>query len=164
MFELDKEVDAWCQLIIPCGFNQSAKRDELKDHLYCDIEQLQKDGLTDEQAFLIATERFGDVEELKLEHEKNINAVIKTVRELDETVDGFFGRWSNDMKPKKAALLIIVVSIVFAIAILLSTYLLENSQYAEFSQTAMYLLIAIWFVPFSYLAAAAGKGEKEKVS
>ena len=51
------------------------------------------------------------------------------------------------MNPKKAAFLIIIVSIAFAIAIVISSYLLADTGY---SQTAMFILIAIWWIPFTY--------------
>lgn len=52
------------------------------------------------------------------------------------------------MNPKKTTLSIILVSLAFAIAILISSYIFADTEY---SQTATFILIAIWFVPFSYL-------------
>ena len=52
------------------------------------------------------------------------------------------------MDSKKVTLYIILVSLAFAIAILMSSYMLSDTDYAE---TAMFILIAIWFIPFTYL-------------
>jgi len=60
------------------------------------------------------------------------------------------------MKPEKNALNTIIVSLIFAIAILLSSWLIEDKKQAS---VAMFALIALWFVPYSYFAT---KGAKEK--
>ena len=52
------------------------------------------------------------------------------------------------MSSKKVAILQIGVALLFALAILLSSYFIDSS---EQSQTVTTILIAIWFVPFSYL-------------
>lgn len=54
------------------------------------------------------------------------------------------------MSPKRPTLSIIIVSLIFAIAILVSSYLFADTGYAD---TITYILIAIWFVPFAYLVA-----------
>lgn len=53
------------------------------------------------------------------------------------------------MDSKKVTLYIILVSLAFALAILMSSYILADTNYA---QTATFVLIAIWFIPFTYLA------------
>jgi len=61
------------------------------------------------------------------------------------------------MNPKRAAFFNIVISIIFAVAIILSSHLLKDSEH---SQTVLYLLIAMWWIPFSLLTIAGVKGEK----
>ena len=59
------------------------------------------------------------------------------------------------MNPKQAATLLIIISLIAAAAIMLSSYLLDGR---DTSQTVMFLIIAVWFVPFTWLSArAAGK-------
>ncbi len=58
------------------------------------------------------------------------------------------------MRPSKYALLNIVISIVFAVAIILSSYLLKNTEYVQYSDHVTYLLLALWFVPFSFFSRA----------
>ncbi|MFK7777178.1 MAG: hypothetical protein QM501_03500 [Gimesia sp.] len=53
------------------------------------------------------------------------------------------------MKPKTAALFILATSVFFACAIILADALLEGTKY---NQIVMYSLIAIWWIPFSYLS------------
>ena len=97
MFNLEKEIDLWCHSIRMSGWNRASQIAELKDHLYCEIEQFSKDGLSDEEAFKAATARLGDVTELSREHSKN-RSVLSVVFEFlvtgslnsgaEHTVDG----------------------------------------------------------------------------
>lgn len=52
------------------------------------------------------------------------------------------------MSPKKATLSIVIVSIVFAAAMIISSVILADKAYL---QTVILSLIALWFVPFAYL-------------
>ena len=73
MFDLDKEIHAWCRSIHSNGWKRASSNAELMDHLYCEIERLSEEGLSEKQAFLAATERLGNVEDLRTEHSKNRN-------------------------------------------------------------------------------------------
>ncbi|MCB0282599.1 MAG: hypothetical protein KDF60_08465 [Calditrichaeota bacterium] len=55
------------------------------------------------------------------------------------------------MNKRKAGILNIIISIIFAAAMLLSPYMLRIWQMHEHEQLAINLLIALWIVPFSYL-------------
>lgn len=159
MFNLDDEIDGWCRAIHTHWFNRNAQIEELKDHLYCEIAGLEKKGLSQEQAFFIATERLGNIEALITEYAKNRGFVSSLYVQANDTVSINLEKWRNSMGPKKAATLHIVTALIFAAAIILSTNLLEQSQYAHYSQTAMYLLIALYMIPFSLLSIA-GAGEE----
>jgi hypothetical protein len=52
------------------------------------------------------------------------------------------------MNPKKAKSLLIIVSLIIAIAMIISSYFLADTGH---SQTAVFILIAIWWIPFTYL-------------
>jgi hypothetical protein len=73
MFDLDKEIDAWCRSVHSNGWKRASSIAELKDHLSCEIERVSAEGVSEKQAFLAATERLGSVEELRLEYSKNRN-------------------------------------------------------------------------------------------
>ncbi len=75
MFDLDKEIDAWCRSVRSNGWKRASSNAEFKDHLYCEVERLSEEGLSEKQAFLAATERMGNVEDLSLEYSKNRNLV-----------------------------------------------------------------------------------------
>ena len=53
------------------------------------------------------------------------------------------------MKPTNAALLNILVALIFAVAILFADSLLAGSEHSD---TVKYLLIALWWIPFSFLS------------
>jgi archaellum biogenesis protein FlaJ (TadC family) len=52
------------------------------------------------------------------------------------------------MNPKQTTVSIIIVSIVFAIAIVMASIIMDDSEH---SNTVTLILIAIWFIPFTYL-------------
>lgn len=68
------------------------------------------------------------------------------------------------MTNKKASLLIIIISLFFAAAMIISSLLLNDTQYSDHSQTITYFLIALWFIPFSYLLKIANKNRKKCTS
>ena len=56
MFDLEREVDAWSTKAFagPCRA-KAATRAELRDHLHCEIERLEAEGRSREEAFRVAT-------------------------------------------------------------------------------------------------------------
>lgn len=65
------------------------------------------------------------------------------------------------MTPKKAAVLMLLISIFFAVMIVLADFFLEGSSYSGYSEEVRYLLIGLWFIPFAYLTAT---GVRKKLS
>lgn len=65
------------------------------------------------------------------------------------------------MNTKKIILLQIGIALLFAGAILISSYFMNNSEH---SQTITFLLIALWFIPFSYLLKIRSKNHKTRCS
>jgi hypothetical protein len=61
VFDLEREVDAWSKKAYggPCG-GKAATLDELKDHIHCEVERLEAEGRTPEEAFRIATTKLGE--------------------------------------------------------------------------------------------------------
>lgn len=66
----------------------------------------------------------------------------------------------NALSPEKAWVLAIVISIIIAIAMVVISYLLKDTQYADKSQMVIFLLIAIWWVPFYGLTRRSGAKSK----
>lgn len=65
------------------------------------------------------------------------------------------------MSFKKNTILQIINALLFAGAILLTNYLMNNSDHRE---TATFLLIGLWFIPFSYLAKIESKNRRARCS
>ena len=61
------------------------------------------------------------------------------------------------MSNKKNAVLQLGIALLFAGAILLTSYLMKGSEY---SNTATFILIGLWFIPFSYLVKIKSKNRK----
>lgn len=51
MFDLEREIDAWCRSAAAKRCRPAARTDELKDHFHCEVERLQGEGRTAEEAF-----------------------------------------------------------------------------------------------------------------
>ena len=65
------------------------------------------------------------------------------------------------MRPKRTVLALIGISLFFAFAILVSDRMLQGSPH---NQTAMYLLIALWWIPFSYLTVKEQVPVREEIA
>ena len=87
MFQLDKEVDAWCATLFADRCRPEDNIDELKDHLYSEIEALVASGQSEKEAFYKATERIGNLEDLTSEYEKNRTAWSKFCAILTHDID-----------------------------------------------------------------------------
>jgi len=61
------------------------------------------------------------------------------------------------MSPKKASLSIVIVSIVFAAAMIISSIYWADKAYL---QTVILSLVALWFVPFAYLIKVKKENQK----
>lgn len=159
MFELDRAARAWCRAIHTNWWKRKERIAELEDHLYCEIEQLQEEGLSEEQAFLAATKRLGKAEELMKEHSKNNNFFFILWMQAKGVAGSRLNKLRHSMNPQKAAFLNIVVSLAVALAIIMSDCLLERSQYADYSFAVTIALVALYCVPFTLLSLA-GAGEQ----
>ncbi len=62
------------------------------------------------------------------------------------------------MSNNKINFLQIGIALFFAAAIILSTYLMKGSEHSD---TVMFVLIALWFVPYLYLSKLKNKNRKE---
>jgi hypothetical protein len=70
-FDLDKAVQQWCELVLSNDSIKSKNIDELKDHLYCQVEHFIKTGKDEKESFKLAIEKMGEVDMLSGEYEKN---------------------------------------------------------------------------------------------
>jgi len=71
MFRLDHEVSKWCSALTRQGQLSGAQIEELRDHLYDEIEKQQASGVSQENAFRRAIGKLGTIDELTHEYSKN---------------------------------------------------------------------------------------------
>jgi ABC-type multidrug transport system fused ATPase/permease subunit len=157
MFNLEKAVNQWCSEVIK-GAGTPERRDELKDHLYSDVERLQAQGLTQEQAFRAAIERLGETTSLAGEYAKNHNLLNKicvfentVLKVADNTVDG-------ENKMPISSKIIITQSILWAVAILASAIVLTDTEQAY--QVVFLILTPLAVVSTLSLGAKSNKADR----
>ena len=138
MFNLETAVEEWRQGISnPQG--ESAKlKEELKDHLYCEIEALLKEDLTDQQAFTLATKKLGQPDALLDEYSKNRNIFSRMCNSTETSPSEYSKQRSHVMSYKQSSKRIIGQSLLWAAAMLSSALLLGESE-----QYFMFLLLLV---------------------
>lgn len=145
-FNLDIEIQNYCQSVHENGLDQEERIDELTDHLYCKIEHLMRcENQTEEQAFHKATASLGKTDDLKNEYSKN--DTIKSI--LLEIING---RILKPMNPKKAAILQIVTALIFAASIITIDYFVDRSPYAAYSESIRHWMLIAYLIPLFYLS------------
>jgi len=150
-FQLDKAVNDWCA-DAGAGRADGDAVAELRDHLYCEIERLRGDGLSDRDAFLAATTQLGDAGRLSAEFSKNnICAAAPSG-----------GSVAMDPKyPGTRAAIGLMQSMVWAVLMLAVSWTLRGTEYAKpvFGYVFVGWLVS-WFVPLvlmDYRAAMRGE-------
>jgi len=136
MFRLNKEVEAWCQSIYEAGRKSEAGIEELKDHLYCDIEQLMSEGLSEKQAFVKATERMGHPEDLYKEYVKNRNVFSRLCR--------IFTHQSEMLSPKQLAVVMAAYVLLFAAITATAKSLWGGTEHYK---DVTFFLYSAWLAP-----------------
>jgi cellulose synthase/poly-beta-1,6-N-acetylglucosamine synthase-like glycosyltransferase len=88
MFNLDEHIGAWRQRLLERDTVGPTEVDELEDHLRQEATQLSRRGLTDQEAFHVATMRLGAVEALDNEYSKVVGPAL-LVRRLQWMLIGY---------------------------------------------------------------------------
>ncbi|MBT8145332.1 MAG: hypothetical protein KJN90_00680 [Gammaproteobacteria bacterium] len=133
MFKLENAVDQWCRNIGVDDPHNEELREELKDHLLCEIEALQQDGLTDEQAFNMAIRKLGEPTELVTEYRDNRRVLSVFCRSDNPSLTDYSQQRSNIMSYRQNVKRILSQAILWATAIIASGLLLgEAEQYFNF--------------------------------
>ncbi|GAA6206015.1 MULTISPECIES: permease prefix domain 1-containing protein [Thalassotalea] len=123
-FDLSKAVQQWCELVLCHDSIKSKNIEELKDHLYCQIESFQAQGQDDKTAFKLAIAKMGEVETLSNEYEKNRTFFQK----LSAFEYGTVGDHARETMSIKSA--VIQQSILWAAAIIGTSIMIEEKEQA----------------------------------
>ena len=157
MFNLNDEVLAYCQAVYPSGLDRQARIDELADHLYCEIDRWIGEGLSEQEAFLRATDRLGAADDLAQEHLRAQTGLQKHAGVLFALCTFNVKALRRSLTAAEASAWIIGVSLFFA-GLMIATALFTTGS--ESSQIGTYLWIAIWWVPYSLLCSVSGEKGK----
>ena len=140
MFDLENAVDRFCEDIGSFKGRDDGLKEELKDHLYCEIEALQKEGLTDQQAFKLATKKLGEPDALLSEYSKNRKVFSLMCDSSNPSLNEYSQQRSHVMSYKQNVKRIIGQALIWAAALISSGLLLgESEQY----MTYMLLLVVL---------------------
>ena len=132
MFNLDLAVHQWCAEVLSAYSIKNRKIDELKDHLYCLIENHTKHGLSEKDAFDNAIKEIGDQDVLKGQFDQDLTWINKICTfEYGSIADGAqqgAQQGAQVMKLHKKTQL--TQAILWAAALLASSLVLKGSDQA----------------------------------
>lgn len=136
MFQLDHEIKSWCASVVLSRYGNRTRMAELEDHLYCEINALAEQGIAEQEAFLIATKKMGNSDDLSTEYAKNHGLLLT-----------LFGNKKGELETdKKPAIKPIIHALIFAALMIISALLMSGSEYKD---TVTNSLILIWWISFS---------------
>lgn len=144
MFNLETAVEEWCQGIGNPRGGPAELKEELKDHLYCEIEALLEEDLSDQQAFSLATKKLGQPDELLDEYSKNRSVFSKICNSTETKLSEYSQQRSHVMSYKQNSKRIIGQSIMWAAAMLSSALLFGESE-----DYFLYMLLLLMLGSFS---------------
>lgn len=153
MFNLETAVDEWCKSISNPQGESAELREELKDHLYCEIEALLEEGLSEQQAFSLASKKLGQPDALLEEYSKNRSIFSRMCNSTETKLSEYTQQRNEVMTYKQTSKRIIGQSLLWAAAILGSAMLFRDSE-----QQFLYLLL---LVGLSTTSIALDPGYKE---
>ncbi len=140
MFDLNDAVDSWSKEFAGSTCGRNDRVEELKDHLFCEIEENVKQGLSEESAFLAATRRFGISDDLKAEFRKG-RKISSILCESDKEF-----QWFN-LSTKQIAIATGVYLVLFAVLTFGLTFLLKETEYEGYLSPLLYVLM---FIPIVF--------------
>jgi len=123
-FNLDKAVQQWCELVLSNDSIKNKNIDELKDHLYCVIEEFIREGENQQQAFKQSIKKMGEIDMLSGEYEKNRTFLNK----LCAFEYGTLG--DKAKQPSNIKFLVIQQSILWAAAMIATSLIVDDKQQA----------------------------------
>jgi len=139
MFDLDKAVQQWSELVLSADSVKNRNIDELKDHLYCETEKHVTNGLDESEAFKKAIANIGESDILATEYKKNRNFINKLCAFEYGTI-GQHGQNGDKIMTNRKQLQI-QNSILWAAAILASALLLRGNP--QGSEVIFFVLVPL---------------------
>ncbi len=135
MFDLEREIEQWCRTIIDCGCAREADLNELKDHLYCLVEEHRKQGHTEQDAFVEAIKQMGDTRLITDEYARN-RTLLQKIAAYDRKVQRSI---MNRFSVKQLIWFLLGYSMFCALLMLML---------AVYVGLAVFWIMLIWCIPF----------------
>ena len=158
MFDLRKEVEEWSLHITGRGCGSWSRKEEIIDHLYCEMEKLRAQGLPEREAFLTAARRMGDSKELFDEYAKNRGFLDFGCHVAPDRNFGGGRFKSNFLSLRSLAIFTIFYVAFFAAVIFAASKLLAGTGYFEKVSAVIYFL---WLTPFLVVPAFINSSRAE---
>jgi len=143
MFDLNKEIDQWCREIIQHGCARTTERNELKDHLFCLVEEHQARGLTDQAAFVASIRQMGDSDLITAEYAKNASLMHKILAYDRNLQRSLLARFSGKQ--------LIVFSLIYSLVC--AGLMISGAWWFDAGDQLVNWMLAIWLVPFLLVAS-----------
>ena len=138
MFNLDEEIDALSHRVYASRCRNAAHMAELRDHLYCEIEQLRARGMSDEQAFAAARAKFGAGSAFARELAKNLTPA--------ELLCEWAARYDRGIADPRWRSAFIVHGAVWALVILVAAIAIKHAHLSEsWSWLFTAVMIPLWY-------------------
>lgn len=148
MFDLDNAVENWCNKVVSHNIWDADKIDELKDHLYCIIEQDVNSGTDEKLAFEKATSDLGYPEaEIKVSSGR-----AKIIQRICRVLNKIEGNSSSD-SPLVLGHAIIWASVMLAMALVVDD--------KDTNGAVLMILTLGWFASFMTLDGTKASAKKE---
>lgn len=148
MFDLNNAVENWCNKVVSHNIWDADKIDELKDHLYCIIEQDVNSGTNEQLAFEKATSELGYPEaEMKASSGR-----AKIIQRVCRVLNKIEGNSSSD-SPLVLGHAIIWASVMLAMALVVDD--------KDMNGAVLMILTLGWFASFMALDGTKASAKKE---
>lgn len=142
MFDLDKAIDAWCNKVVAHNIWDTEKVDELKDHLYCIVEEAVTAGETPETAFTQATNGMG-YPETELPENTGRASIVSGICKVLSKIEGH---------PSSDSPMVIAHAVIWACVMLAMAIVIDDK---DTNSSVLMILILGWFA--SYMALDGSK-------
>lgn len=150
MFNLNKAVDDWCKKVVTHNIWDADKIDELKDHVFCIIEEDIKSGASEKETFEKATRSMGYPEiQLQQQDSSERARLVQGICRVMTKIEGH---------PAADSPLIIAHAIVWACVMLATSIVVKDS---EANNNMLLILIMGWFASFVALDGTKRSAKQE---
>ena len=144
MFDLNNEINNWCRDVVDCGCGVGSNVDELKDHLYCLVEEKVTLGRSEQEAFTLAIQQMGERKLIAAEYFNNQTPLQK--------IAGYDRKIQKSISRRFSVRQLIWFTLAYSIAIAIFT-LVAAAIYGGNSELIS-LLMLVWFVPLIFVASS----------